>query len=547
MKLTKIAFLFFFVITSAYTYAQQANDSLSYFINLVERPKRPIDLSNAYRFIDNAKNSAIKNKDTVSTIYCLYNLASITYKVGFYNESENTAIEGLKLLDKVKPTAYNLNLRKSLNNHLGLLYTESDNAVVASSLYNKALKFAQSNKDSIVLYNNISNIYKDKQDYDRAKTYLQDAYALFSTKTDTLTKALVLDNLGYVSFKLNDDNAFQLLQESLKLRVAKQDYKSIYASYRSLSEYYRDQSNIKKATAFSLKALTIANRLNSMSYQMDALGFLVELGDNEYAKDYKKTYDSLLKFEKESLNKFALLKYDHSEYRRKALESQILEEQQEQRTIIAIIVAAFIALLSVFIYFILNSKHKKEKLQQVYDTESRISKQIHDDVANDVFQFMTKLESEDLANIQLIDDLQGIYDKTRDISKEYNVIEGEGLFADTIRDLVLSYSDATTSVLDKGSADINWETFSKIKRTTIYKVLQELLINMKKHSQASVAVLMFKTEGKKTVITYSDNGVGSDFKKHTGLQNVENRIVSINGTVTFDTQPNKGFKIKIII
>ncbi|WP_179339540.1 tetratricopeptide repeat-containing sensor histidine kinase [Winogradskyella ludwigii] len=547
MKLTKIAFLFFFVITSAYTYAQQANDSLSYFINLVERPKRPIDLSNAYSFIDNAKNSAIKNKDTVSTIYCLYNLASITYKVGFYNESENTAIEGLKLLDKVKPTAYNLNLRKSLNNHLGLLYTESDNAVVASSLYNKALKFAQSNKDSIVLYNNISNIYKDKQDYDRAKTYLQDAYALFSTKTDTLTKALVLDNLGYVSFKLNDDNAFQLLQESLKLRVAKQDYKSIYASYRSLSEYYRDQSNIKKATAFSLKALTIANRLNSMSYQMDALGFLVELGDNEYAKDYKKTYDSLLKFEKESLNKFALLKYDHSEYRRKALESQILEEQQEQRTIIAIIVAAFIALLSVFIYFILNSKHKKEKLQQVYDTESRISKQIHDDVANDVFQFMTKLESEDLANIQLIDDLQGIYDKTRDISKEYNVIEGEGLFVDTIRDLVLSYSDATTSVLDKGSADINWETFSKIKRTTIYKVLQELLINMKKHSQASVAVLMFKTEGKKTVITYSDNGVGSDFKKHTGLQNVENRIVSINGTVTFDTQPNKGFKIKIII
>ena len=547
MKLTKIAFLFFFVITSAYTYAQQANDSLSYFINLVERPKRPIDLSNAYSFIDNAKNSAIKNKDTVSTIYCLYNLASITYKVGFYNESENTAIEGLKLLDKVKPTAYNLNLRKSLNNHLGLLYTESDNAVVASSLYNKALKFAQSNKDSIVLYNNISNIYKDKQDYDRAKTYLQDAYALFSTKTDTLTKALVLDNLGYVSFKLNDDNAFQLLQESLKLRVAKQDYKSIYASYRSLSEYYRDQSNIKKATAFSLKALTIANRLNSMSYQMDALGFLVELGDNEYAKDYKKTYDSLLKFEKESLNKFALLKYDHSEYRRKALESQILEEQQEQRTIIAIVVAAFIALLSVFIYFILNSKHKKEKLQQVYDTESRISKQIHDDVANDVFQFMTKLESEDLANIQLIDDLQGIYDKTRDISKEYNVIEGEGLFADTIRDLVLSYSDATTSVLDKGSADINWETFSKIKRTTIYKVLQELLINMKKHSQASVAVLMFKTEGKKTVITYSDNGIGTDFKKHTGLQNVENRIVSINGTVTFDTQPNKGFKIKIII
>ena len=54
-------------------------------------------------------------------------------------------------------------------------------------------------------------------------------------------------------------------------------------------------------------------------------------------------------------------------------------------------------------------------------------------------------------------------------------------------------------------------------------------------------------DGKKTVISYTDNGVGGAIKKSTGLQNVENRIESINGTITFETEPNKGFKTKIII
>ena len=77
--------------------------------------------------------------------------------------------------------------------------------------------------------------------------------------------------------------------------------------------------------------------------------------------------------------------------------------------------------------------------------------------------------------------------------------------------------------------------------------LNSLIINMKKHSQASIVVLVFQKENRKLHISYSDNGIGNDLKKGNGLQNTENRIQAINGTIIFDTEPNKGFKTKITI
>ena len=159
---------------------------------------------------------------------------------------------------------------------------------------------------------------------------------------------------------------------------------------------------------------------------------------------------------------------------------------------------------------------------------------------------MTKLQSEK-SNDELLDDIEQIYNKTRDISKEHSVIDLQGDFEDILNDLILSYNNANTNVIAKGISKVGWDVVSELKRVTIYKVLQELLINMKKHSKASVVVLTFDVNRKTILINYSDNGIGCDLKKGTGLQNVENRIVSINGTITFDSEINKGFKVKLTV
>jgi signal transduction histidine kinase len=76
------------------------------------------------------------------------------------------------------------------------------------------------------------------------------------------------------------------------------------------------------------------------------------------------------------------------------------------------------------------------------------------------------------------------------------------------------------------------------------------MVNMKKHSEASLVAIGFKKDDKALNIQYSDNGVGHDLKakqKSNGLLNVENRILSINGRVKFESEKGKGFKAKLKI
>jgi signal transduction histidine kinase len=73
------------------------------------------------------------------------------------------------------------------------------------------------------------------------------------------------------------------------------------------------------------------------------------------------------------------------------------------------------------------------------------------------------------------------------------------------------------------------------------------MVNMKKHSEASVVSIKFNSNSNSLFIDYSDIGKGCEKSKiiKNGLQNMENRILALKGTITFDTEPNKGFKVKI--
>jgi len=193
-----------------------------------------------------------------------------------------------------------------------------------------------------------------------------------------------------------------------------------------------------------------------------------------------------------------------------------------------------------------KSRYKKGKVEEVIKTEERISKKVHDVVANDLYQAMTKLQSNTNSKEDILDDLENVYDKARDISRENTLIDDNEDFGELIKDLLLSYKSKSVNVITKNISSINWNKASYVKKTTVYRVLQELMTNMKKHSKASIVVLTFNQKNK-LIISYGDNGIGSIIKKHGGLQNAENRIKSINGKIIFESKPEEGFKVKITI
>jgi len=93
----------------------------------------------------------------------------------------------------------------------------------------------------------------------------------------------------------------------------------------------------------------------------------------------------------------------------------------------------------------------------------------------------------------------------------------------------------------------------EIYEITIYRIITELINNSVKHGNATKIELNINKIDHHIIINYADNGAGFDFdnvsKKITGqgLQNMQNRIKNINGSITFTTELNKGVAVEIII
>jgi len=90
----------------------------------------------------------------------LYVMASINHKKGDYDVSEVIAVRALKLLDIHTAIENNTRLKKSFYNLLGMLYYEQRNKEKSLELYNKVLEISDNARDSALVFNNISNIYK---------------------------------------------------------------------------------------------------------------------------------------------------------------------------------------------------------------------------------------------------------------------------------------------------------------------------------------------------------------------------------------------------
>ncbi|WP_203459136.1 tetratricopeptide repeat protein [Lacinutrix sp. WUR7] len=516
-------------------------DSTLYYANKISESKSSDALKKAYQFFkkDMATSLRIGRKDRV--VSDLLYISRIEFKTGFYNESESSSVKALSILNELEESDYNKGVRKVLYNHLGQIYKEKKIYSEAIKMYNEALVLTEKSIDSLVIYNNISNILKSQKQFKEAEKLLLQAVEMFDQVKDTLERARVLDNLGLIQLKLGKkEESLSYLMQALSLKTKTKSNSSLYASYKNLALYFSSEKDSVKAHNYALKAYNLATVINSISYKLDAGKRLIELGDYSEAKKFVYLNDSLNTLTKLSENKYALLKYDVSNME---LKSQKEKTKKQQYRFIALI----IFLLGTFLFFVLKAQHKKDKVLQVYKTETRISKKVHDEVANDIYQVMTKLQGKMDINEDVLDDLEDIYDKTRDISKESSAVNMEENFEDGITDLLLSYKSNTVNVLTKGIATIEWQSLSAIKKIAIYRVLQELMTNMKKHSQASIVVLVFKNVNNKISINYKDNGVGCTLKKYNGLQNTENRMETINGTITFDSSTNNGFKVNLII
>ena len=483
-----------------------------------------------------------KNSEKDRIAYALYFIAEMQFKQSDFIESESSSTEIIKVHPKYKSI-------NDIYNLLGLNYIELYDFENALKYFNLAINSATSEKDKLVYFNNIGYNYLEAKEFLKAQQLLSKVILHDSLAVNAVSKADVLDNLGYAYLKLNNPKAINYLTESLQIRDSLEDNSELIASYIHLSEYYLN-SNPTLAQDFAQKAYNSATAINSPDDRIEAIKFQIASGNSNDVKKLAlkqiSISDSINKIRQASKTQFAKIKFDSSI----AIKESEKQKAQKQLYLLLFLFASTIFLV---IFFTIRSRNRRKLKTISYETETRISKRLHDELANDVFNALTYAETQDLQDSakkeQLLENLDAIYTRTRNIAKENSDIDTGSNFQDNLQSMIASYISNDVNVLIQNQNTINWLSVKKEVKIAVYRTLQELLVNMKKHSQCSVVVIRFENTKKEIIINYSDNGIGTSkmLKFKNGLQNAENRILAIKGTLTFETESGKGFKAQIIV
>ncbi|MDD2715892.1 MAG: sensor histidine kinase [Candidatus Wallbacteria bacterium] len=89
--------------------------------------------------------------------------------------------------------------------------------------------------------------------------------------------------------------------------------------------------------------------------------------------------------------------------------------------------------------------------------------------------------------------------------------------------------------------------FTKEMQINLYRIIQESLHNIRKHSQAKNVTIELEKVDQLCYLTIKDDGKGfslhADFEGHFGLINLRERMGLVNGTFKIKTEPGKGCEI----
>ncbi|MBO9583997.1 MAG: ATP-binding protein [Flavobacterium sp.] len=509
--------------------------------------------NNAFYLFNKSKIAFEFSRDSSNIVYNLIRMANIQQINGDYYGSKETLTEALPY------AKIDNNYRAAINNFFGIADKELSIYDDAIFYYNEAIKDANDQAAKQSPLNNIAVIYIKKKNYDKAIKILEGILETKAFDNYEKSKARVIDNLGFAYFKKGlNEKGLQLMNESLELRVKSEDVYGSIESYLHLAEYY-SKIDIKKSNEYAKKAYEIATNFNSIDERLRALSFLISNGsDVQYGEKYITLNDSIIKIRNNFKNKFAKIKYDskkekdeNQKLRLEKAENLVAIKEAEKDKIILFSTLIAVVLLGVYLRNRYKHKTRLVEIKTAYDTETRIAKDIHDGLANDVFHAITYTQTQPLTNESnkenLLQKLDDIYSRVRGISRENNDIDTGPNYANNLKEMLSTYNSSQTNVIINGVEKINWDSIEDLKKITIQRVLHELMVNMKKHSQAPVVSIKFNTDSNSLIINYSDNGKGCEKSKiiKNGLQNMENRILSNKGTITFDTEPDKGFKVKI--
>ena len=438
-------------------------------------------------------------------------------------------------------------------NTLGNVSSDLKRYDEAIELYNKAMTFIKTADYLGEPMNGKATAFQKKGNYRNAIAIYDSGLAL--KPVDQLLVARIIDNRAMT--KLLQNPGYPAASEfwsAMKIRADSKYSIGLNASYAHLSDYYA-KSDPDSALWYANKMRETATANESPGDILEAIDKMIRLSNSSLVKGqlfaaYKSLSDSLQLSRDTTRNRFALIRYDvqKSKADNLVLQQNISRQRLLMYGLIAIAIAIFIGIY--FLYAKRKKKIKQEAENEIRNSRLKTSQKIHDVVANGLYGIMNELEhSNTIEREPLIDKIEGLYERSRNISYEDSTFTHSKDYDKQIPLLLTSFANKQTNVIIVGDQQIFLSKITGVQKHELYLVLNEIMINMKKHSCAKNVVIHFKTENNKGFINYKDDGVGfkDDQKFGNGLNNTVSRIKSLNGEVNFEKNESGGVSIAISV
>jgi signal transduction histidine kinase len=574
----------------AFDTASKLNDSLNigrslYYIGdcYLEYQK-----DSAYYYYKEAEKifRKLNNKEKLALV--LYNKSYLLFYEGNYIESE---IEVIKALNCLKSTEKLITKYRCYSlqgsNHLELgEYDKAEEYFNLSADILKQMKREGIEKDAYYDYEITNTIdlctaYDKKGEYKKSISALNEIVTKSNFKAYPKLKYFVYGNLAYSLMK---DHQYALSNKYFKqaLSLAKKENDELGYLYIvvDFGEFHLATKDTLKARELFNEALLLSKKLNNGKEILKSLDFL-SMADKSNASNYKTEYirinDSVIKKQRENREKFARIEYETG----KVVEENKILSNKNILLLLGFTISIAIFLIVIVIREKISRKKEVQLIQEKkladeellnltkefqsgliearIEEQNRISKELHDGIVNQIYgirMILGSLNNKDDEETQkkrfgYIKELQKLESEIRTLSHELNTdfSMSVGEFPFLIEQLIFKNNAiGSTNFSSTIQSSIDWSQYSSVAKINLYRIIQELLLNVNKYAEAENCSLDVSEINKQLVIVLKDDGKGFSSTTETfgiGLMNCKDRANAINAQIDIQSTGNAGTVITI--
>jgi signal transduction histidine kinase len=347
--------------------------------------------------------------------------------------------------------------------------------------------------------------------------------------------------------------------------------------YYNLGNLYRQAGDNINANLAFLKAVDLSKY--EVELKMVLLKDLSEMASEmenyksalEYNKIYQNLRDSIHSIElnksiAELETKYKLLEKEKTI---SELQAKTLRDERSKTIIISAFVTALLILMIFVIIFNFKRRISAQKIRSLEDEKriiaftaslkgeekerARLSAELHDGLGGILSAVKLNIESEDILEAKE-KSLGLITQSISEMRRISNALLPETLLKFGMKTAVKSF--CTSFNAQNGKVKIEFSFFGTEYRysshfeLTVYRIVQEIINNSVKHSEASEITVQIISDENRLFIGINDNGKGFDtdspqIKRGLGLENIKERSSIYGGRVELNSTAGNGTEVII--